>query len=286
MAFEDVMGKAMPWTTATDALAAVGATIALRQQGKTAPPDVAAAFDAVLTAAGLTEIAELPPPQQAVLLGLIRMTFGHAIELLDNPDRAPGWSYTDPAILEGYGRGSAMLPATIAQVHPDLADITSFLDVGTGVGLLACAAAQVWPNARVVGIDPWETSLRRARANVDAAGLSDRIELRQTTLADVADAAAYDCVWIPSFFLSEDVLVDGLSVALAALKPGGWVVLGANKQSPDPLGRAVGGLRWIRGGGTLLDPEAGVKLLEHAGFVDAQVAPTQVPVDLILARKA
>jgi precorrin-6B methylase 2 len=286
MAFEDVMGKVMPWTTATDALAAVGTTIALRQQGKTAPPEVAAALDAVLAAAGLAELGELPPPQQAVVLGMIRMTLGHALELLDNPDRAPGWSYTDPAILDGYGRGSAMLPAAMSQAHPDLANVTNFLDVGTGVGLLACAAAQVWPNAHVVGIDPWETSLSRARANVDAAGLSDRVELRQTTLDGVSDDAAFDCVWIPSFFLTDDVLVDGLAVALRALKPGGWVVVGAAKQSPDPLGNAVGSLRWIRGGGTVLDPETGVKLLEQAGFADAQVAASQIPVDLLLGRKS
>jgi SAM-dependent methyltransferase len=286
MAFEDVLGKVMQWTTATDALAAVGATIALGQKGETAPPEVAAALDAVLNLTGLADLGELPPPQQAVVLGMIRMTIGHAIELLDNPGRAPGWSYTDPAILDGYGRGSAMLPAAMAQVHPDLAHVTSFLDVGVGVGLLACAAANVWPDAKVVGIDPWEESLSRARANVDAAGLGDRVELRQTTLAGVTDEAAFDCVWIPSFFLTEDVLVEGLSVALRALKPGGWVVVGTAPQSPDPLGNAVASVRWIRGGGTLLDPEAGAKLLEQAGFADAQVAKAQIPVALVIGRKA
>jgi SAM-dependent methyltransferase len=286
MAFEDVMGKVMQWATATDVLAAVGTTVALRQQGQTAPPEVAGALDAVLAAAGLAELAELPPPQQAVVLGMIRMTIGHAVELLDNPDRAPGWTYTDPAILEGYGRGSAMLPAAMAQAHADLAKVTSFLDVGTGVGLLACAAAQVWPDAHVVGIDPWETSLSRARANVDAAGLSDRVELRQTTLAGLTDEAAFDCVWIPSFFLTEDVLVEGLSVALRALRPGGWVVVGTAPRSPDLLGNAVSSLRWIRGGGTLLDPEAAAKLLERAGYVDAQVASSPIPVDLVIGRKA
>jgi SAM-dependent methyltransferase len=286
MTLDDVMGKVMQWTTATDALAAVGATIALGQQGKTAPPEVAAALDAVLAAAGLSDLAQVPPPQQAVALGLIRMTLGHAVELLDNPDRAPGWTYTDPAILDGYGRGSAMLPAAMAQAHPDLAHVTSFLDVGTGVGLLACAAANVWPDAKVVGIDPWETSLSKARVNIDAAGLSDRVELRQSTLAELADDAAFDCVWIPSFFLTEDVLVEGLTVALRALKPGGWVVVGTAPRSPDPLGSAVSSLRWIRGGGTLLDPEAGAKLLEQAGYLDAQIASSQIPVDLVIGRKA
>ena len=288
MAFEDVMGKVMQWATGAETMAALAATISMRQQGVTPPPEVAAALDDVLAAAGLDEVAELPPPQQAVLAGMIAMFNGHANELLAEPTRAPGWTYTDPAILDGYGRGSAMLPMAMAQSTPDLADITSFLDVGTGVGLLACAAANVWPNAKVVGIDPWDVSLARARANVAAAGLGDRVELRQTDLAGLGETDAYDCVWIPSFFLTDDVLVDGLKTALGALKPGGWVVVGTSRPAPEPLADAIGRLRWIRGGGTLLDPKDAVGLLESAGYVDAQIAPPVVPIplDLVIGRRA
>jgi precorrin-6B methylase 2 len=287
MAFEDVMGKVMQWATGAETMAALAATISMRQQGVTPPPAVAEALNDVLAAAGLDEVAELPPPQQAVLAGMIGMFNGHANELLADPAREPGWTYTDPAILDGYGRGSAMLPMAMAQANPDLADISSFLDVGTGVGLLACAAANVWPNARVVGIDPWDVSLERARANVAAAGLGDRVELRQTDLAGLGETDAYDCVWIPSFFLTEDVLVDGLTTALGALKPGGWVVVGTSRPAPEPLADAIGRLRWIRGGGTLLDPKVAVGLLETAGFVDAQVAPpAPIPLDLVIGRRA
>jgi SAM-dependent methyltransferase len=287
MAFEEVLGKVSQWATGAEALATVGAVVSLRQQGVTPPPEIAAAFDAVLEAAGLTEITELPPPQQAVLSGMISMYVGQINELLANPGRAPGWTYTDPAILDGYGRGSAMLPMVMSHAHPDLADVTSFLDVGTGVGLLACAAANVWPNAKVVGIDPWDVSLERARANVAAAGLGDRIELRQTDLAGLGDSAAYDCVWIPSFFLTQDVLAAGVKSALDALKPGGWVVVGTGRAAPDPLGNAVGSLRWIRGGGMLLDPKEAVGLLESVGFADAQIAPpgAPIPLDLVIGRR-
>ena len=287
MAFEDVMMQISQWATGAEAMAAVAATLKLKQQGVTPTPEVVAALDAVLTAAGISGLDELAPPQQGALLGMVGMFAGQINDLLTNPGREPGWTYTDPAILDGYGRGSAMLPGVIAQCHPDLAAVTSFLDVGVGVGFLACAAATVWPNASVVGIDPWETSLARARANVDAAGLSDRIELRQTDLSGLGDTDTYDCIWIPSFFLTEDVLVAGLKTALAALKPGGWVVVGTNRSAPDPLADAVGRLLYIRGGGMLLDPKAAVNLLANAGFTDAhEVAPGgPVPLSFALGQR-
>lgn len=288
MAFEDVMMQISQWATGAEAMAAIAATLKLRQLGVTPSPEVAAALDAVLTAAGISGLDELAPPQQGALLGMVGMFAGQINDLLTNPGREPGWTYTDPAILDGYGRGSAMLPALMAQCHPDLAAVTSFLDVGVGVGFLACAAANVWPDATIVGIDPWETSLARARTNIDAAGLGERIELRQTDLAGLGDKDTYDCIWIPSFFLTEDVLVAGLKTALAALKPGGWVVVGTSRPAPEPLADAVGRLRYIRGGGMLLDAKAAVNQLENAGYADAhEAAPAgPVPVSFAIGKKA
>ena len=44
----------------------------------------------------------------------------------------------------------------------ELAGVRSFLDVGSGIGLLAIAAAGVWPQAAIVGIDVWGPSLEAA----------------------------------------------------------------------------------------------------------------------------
>ena len=282
MAFEETMGRVMQWATATEALAAVGAELALLQPGVEATPEVAAAVRAVSTAAGI-DLSEAAPPQRAMLAAFIRMYLHQALELLENPDRAPGWTYTDPDILDGWGRGSALVPAMMANAHPDLAGVQSFLDVGTGVGLLAIAAANVWPGATVVGIDPWETSLKRARANVSGAGLDDRITLRQQTLADLDDEAAYDCIWIPTFFLTEEGIVEGLTAAVRALRPGGWIALGRMRPAPDPVADAVATLRWIRGGGCSLDAKRAVELLEAAGLEDAHNAPLPGPAPLELA---
>ena len=62
----------------------------------------------------------------------------------------------------------------------------SVLEVGCGTGRNLIRAARVWPQARLYGIDISEAMLGTARANVDTAGLSDRIALAQ------GDAAAFD----------------------------------------------------------------------------------------------
>ena len=287
MSLEDVMPIVMQWATATEALAALGAELRAGQPGVEVPPEIVAALEAVSTTAGITDLAELAPPQQAMLLGIIRLYLHQAVELVDNPDRAPGWTYDDPAILDGFGRGSAMIPALIASAHPDLAQVTSFLDVGTGVGLLAVAAANVWPKATVVGIDPWEPALERARPNVAQAGLEDRITLRRQDLATLDDVDTYDCAWIPTFFLTEPVLEAGLAAVVRALRPGGWVVLGLNRQAQDPLAAALAALRWTRSGGGSLDGKVAIDLLVAAGCDEVHGVPPAgpAPIELILGQR-
>jgi SAM-dependent methyltransferase len=286
MSFENVMVTVMRWATATEALAALGAALAVQQSNAKAPPEVLGALQAVSTAAGITDLDGLPPPQQAMLLGIIRMYLHQATDLVEHPDRAPGWTFTDPAILDGFGRGSAMIPALIATAHPDLANVRSFLDVGTGVGLLATAAARVWPAATIVGIDPWEASLERARANVAQAGLDDRITLRRQDLAGIEDVHAFDCVWIPTFFLTDELLSEGLAAAVRALRPGGWVVLGLMRPAPDPLAEATAALRWIRSGGSTLDAKRAVALLADArcDVVHEAQLTGPAPLELILGQ--
>lgn len=283
MAFEEVMGTVMQWMTATDALAALGAELQLQAPDAEAPAEIIAALRTVSSAAGIGGVSEIPAPQRGMLLGVIGLCLHHAVDVLDNPDRSPGWTYTDPAILEGIGRGSSMIPALIASAHPDLAEVTTFLDVGTGVGWLAVAAANVWPQATVVGIDPWEPALERARANIAQAGLGDRIALRSQMLADVDDDAVFDCVWIPTFFLTEAALEEGLKAAVRAARPGGWIVLGRNRPTLEPLAAATASLRWTRGGGCALEAERAVELLEQTGCEAVQVVQPTGPAPIEFA---
>src|SRR5690349_3729721 len=166
MPFENVMITVSRWLVAAEALAAVGAELTLLQAPEPGHPQVTGALQAVSAAAGLPDLGELPAPQREILLGLIRMGLHQAADLLDRPGRPPGWTFTDPAILQGWGRGSAVVPGALAAGAPELTGVRSFLDVGTGIGLLAIAAAGVWPDAAIVGIDIWGPALEAAAGNV------------------------------------------------------------------------------------------------------------------------
>lgn len=62
----------------------------------------------------------------------------------------------------------------------------TLLEIGCGTGRNLVRAARSWPGARLYGIDISAAMLTTARANVAAAGLSDRIVLAQ------GDAAGFD----------------------------------------------------------------------------------------------
>jgi SAM-dependent methyltransferase len=277
MSFEDVMTVLSRWLTATEALAAVGAELTLRQAPEPGHPAVVEALQAVSAAAGLTGPDELTGPQRQMVTGLIRMSLHQASDLLDDPGRPPGWTFTDPAILQGWGRGSAVVPGALAAAVPELAGVRSFLDVGSGIGLLAIAAAGVWPRATVVGIDVWGPSLEAAAGNVRAVGLGDRITLREQDVVAFDDTDAYDCAWFPTFFVTEPVLEAAMPRLYRALRPGGWLVLGRMAPAPDRLAQAVSTLRTIRGGGADFDAKRLVTALEAVGCTAVRVLPRQGP---------
>jgi precorrin-6B methylase 2 len=287
MAFEDVMGTVMPWMVGIEAAAAIAAEITLKQSGEAAPPEIAAALRAVSDAAGLGDaIDELPPPQQAVVAALVRLYLTQSLDLLDAPGRPAGWTFGDAVILDGWGRGSSMVPGVIAG-GPELGDVERFLDVGTGVGLLAVTAASVWPKATIVGIDVWDPSLERARANIAQAGLEDRITLRNQDVLAIDDVDEYDCVWLPTFFFTEAQLTEVVPKLVHATRPGGRLVLGLFAPPPDPLAAAVSTLRTVRGGGIELDAKHATELLEQAGCtaVEALARPPGIPMEFIVGQK-
>ena len=90
---------------ATDALAALGARLGMGE-GDTVAPEILAALDEVLAAAGVAGVDGLEPQQRAMMAGLIRTMFAQSADLLGCPTRDAGWSYTDPVLLEGVGRAT------------------------------------------------------------------------------------------------------------------------------------------------------------------------------------
>jgi len=286
MSMQEVTAVITRFQTATDALAALGARLGIGE-GDAVPPEILAALDEVLAASGVTDVDDLEPQQRAMMAGLIRTMFAQSADLLGCPTRDAGWSYTDPAVLEGVGRGSMMMPTLLAG-SGEFNGVSSFLDIGTGVGLLAVSAARVWPECTVVGIDVWEPSLELARRNVTAAGLDHRIEIRRQDMLDLDDADTYDCVWLPSFFFGPEALAAALPKIIAATLPGGQVVLAHYEPPPEPLPRTTMRLRTIRDGGSVLDADGAAELLRGAGCQDVHplTRTWPIPFGFVTGRKA
>jgi SAM-dependent methyltransferase len=260
---------------AAEALAATGARASV-SDADGIPAAVAPHLDAVLAAVGVPDLTQLPPPQRAMVGSYIRSAFAQAADILERPTRDVGWSYTDVAILEGQGRGSMMMPTLLEQTGA-FDDVTSLLDVGTGVGWLAVGAAQVWPNSSIVGVDTWEPSLERARANVAESGLADRVELRHQNIVELPDRDRFDLTWFPMFFITRDLLPRALERVLDATKSAGQIAVARFNAPPDELASATLRLRVVRDGGAWLEVNDVVSMLGAAGWADVRVLQAPTP---------
>ena len=69
----------------------------------------------------------------------------------------------------------------------------SFLDVGTGTGILAIAAAKLFPEARIEACDTDEMAITIARENAEANGVSNQIEFRAGSIDDSTASADLVC---------------------------------------------------------------------------------------------
>jgi ribosomal protein L11 methyltransferase len=96
----------------------------------------------------------------------------------------------------------------------------SFLDVGTGTGILAIAAAKLVPHAHIEACDTDETAVTIARENAQANGVSDRIKFRAGAVNDTTASADLVCA-----NLTADVITRMLP-ALVSLSCGKLILSG------------------------------------------------------------
>lgn len=279
MGFDQTMQTTVQWGLTAESLGALGAHLALLDSDG-GDAGVLDRLRALSEAAGLPDLTSLEPPQRAIVRALARSSLKQALDLLEEPERAPGWAYRDPGVLDGWGRGSSAVPGMIHAALPEIGDVKELLDVGTGVGLLAIGATNVWREVAVVGIDTWEPSLERARKHVADAGLTDRIELRNQDVIALDDVDRFDCAWVPTFFLTEPAMVDAVAAVARSVKPGGWIVLGRFLPISDPIADAMLRLRTYRFGGHLMDEPRSILLLESVGCTGIRVAAAPPPVQM------
>lgn len=266
--------------TSAGALAALTAALTARATGRPLAPNLAAAVRGVLDALGVREPSEqLPLAELRGTLAEIQVYGAGHRQLAADAPPASGWAPGSAELIQAAGDVSAGLPRVLERlVVPRLEGLSErlrapggrFLDVGAGAGALSIQMARAWQRLAIVGIEPWAPALELARANVRAAGLDARIELRAESGERLADEASYDLGWIPTLFIAEPLLDAVIERVSRALRPGGWLVLPVLRCEAASLAASVVRLRAALWGGSAPSLGEAAARLASAGLVDLQ----------------
>jgi ribosomal protein L11 methyltransferase len=117
----------------------------------------------------------------------------------------------------------------------------ALLDVGTGTGILAIAAAKLAPGSRVVGIDIDPEAIAVAEENAEINGLADELELEVNQLASF-HGQGFDLVLAN---LTADVIVPLAADFAQVVKPQGLLIAsGILREQVDEVGGALSGQRF------------------------------------------
>ncbi len=115
--------------------------------------------------------------------------------------------------------------AALPQLVADLARGGDVVDIHCGGGRWLIAMARRFPELRLVGVESEPDSVARARANVEAAGLSDRISIRQADVGRPGPEAAYTLAYFQYALHQLADPAGALRAAWSALRPGGRIVV-------------------------------------------------------------
>lgn len=192
-----------------------------------------------------------------------------------------GWPAQDRALVGAQGRLSA---AGIRRIGPLLEAMpavkerlsrpgASLLDIGAGAAGLCVALAQMFPELRVVGIEPSAIALAEARAVVAASRLGSRIALRQQLGQHLDDDGLHTAAWVAQMFVPDDAIEAVWRATLRALELGGVLLTGAVAQDGDDFFAAISRWRNVTWGGGVRTAATVRAQLEAAGFVDVAIVP-------------
>jgi SAM-dependent methyltransferase len=271
-------------SASASALAVLAAAVDARVSGVPLDPAIEPHVREVLDALGLAgAIEESPPAALATVVHQVRSFWQLDGKLMTAAGRTPGWIHTEADLLESFGAMTHNLAERLrTSIAPQLDGLlarldgegAAMLDVGTGVGALACELAGAFPALRIVGVDPWGPAMALARERVRRAGLSGRIELRQMGGEAVTDECAFDLAWVASPFMPEELIPRIVERVHAALRPGGWLLFAIARPSADPLAGALMRLRVRSFGGGVWLLDRCQALLGERGYAEVRELPT------------
>jgi precorrin-6B methylase 2 len=279
-----------------DALAVIGLALERNQGSGNGSARFQPHAGDALRVLGLDQaVTAASPAERRAMLAQIRVFMLTSAKLLSSHP-AKEWSFTDRAILESAGEVSAAFPSLFkSKILPNLEGLgerlsapgSAFLDIGLGVGAMSVEMARLWPELRIVGIDPLPEAVALAHKRVRAEGLQDRISLRIGRAEDMIDETAFDLAWLPSLFITEFSIPAILARVQAALTPGGWLLFPLLKANDDALSTALARFRAASFGGFVGTTAKAREMLHAAGFKDVRAIrgePTSLT-SMIVARK-
>jgi ribosomal protein L11 methyltransferase len=132
-----------------------------------------------------------------------------------------------------FGTGTHETTRLCLEAIENYFDGASFLDVGTGTGILAIAAAKLNPSARVEACDTDADAIEIARENARLNGVGERISFRTGTINDETASADFVCA-----NLTADVILP-LLPALTSATCGRLVLSGILDTQADAVRSAL-----------------------------------------------
>ncbi len=175
------------------------------------------------------------------------------------------------AVLASLGCGN---PTALAELREG----ETVLDLGSGGGIdVLLSARRVGPSGRAYGLDMTDEMLALARANQQAAGVTN-VEFLKGEIEDIPLPAASVDVVISNCVinLSADKR-RALAEAFRVLKPGGrFAVSDVVIRGEVPLAVRHSMALWVGCVAGALEEGEYLRLLAEAGFVDASLEPTRV----------
>lgn len=115
--------------------------------------------------------------------------------------------------------------AELPQLVADLARGGRVVDIHCGGGRWLVAMARRFPEIELVGVEFEPDSVARARSHVAAAGLADRIEIRQGDVIRPGAAGEFDLAYFQYALHQLGDPVEALRAAWATMRPGGRVIV-------------------------------------------------------------